>query len=99
MKHTKNMVYTPSVESQELILYAIHERDVYRIAKDSIVPNLRKKWKKGIYNTNKAVDCYYRVATTASEKYNREFGYKFTVTERFTAAVELEEYFREEVES
>ena len=34
----------------------------------------------------------------ASKMYDRDFGYSFTVTERYTAAAELEANYRENVE-
>ena len=94
MKRTKNMVYAPNDESEELVLFAPNESDVYEYMK--VVANSLKRHAKN-YDPDKAVDSWYRVATMASDKYNKWFGYRFTVTERFTAAVEFEEEWREYV--
>lgn len=96
MKRTRNMVYTPSEESRELKLFAdndsaVHERMKY------VVESLKKHAKRGKYDADKAVDAWYYVSDYASKRYYIEFGYKFTVTERFTVAVEFEEEWREEI--
>lgn len=90
------MKYQPSTESRELFLYATNSGDLYRRLIALIISNLRKKAIKGVYDSDKAVDAYYTAACRASEMYNREFGYSFTVADRFTAAVEMEEYYRDD---
>lgn len=99
MKRTSSMIYKATEESRELMLYATNDGNLYRQRITPVIDNLRKKYKKGVYDANKAVDLWYYVATAASENYNREFGYKFSVQDRFTVAVEMEEYYREEVEA
>lgn len=96
MKRTKNMIYKPTVESHELFLYTINDGFLYKHHTMPIINNLVKKAKKGLYDCNKAVDLYYNLATAGSDKYNKDFGYKFSVQDRFTCAVELEEYYRED---
>lgn len=96
MKRTKNMKYKKTVESQELFLYTVNDAQLYRSCIIPAVESLRKKAKKGLYNSDKAVDLFYYVATNASNKYNKDFGYSFSVQDRFTCAVELEEYYRED---
>lgn len=96
MKHTKSMYYNPSEESRELFLYTVNDGYLYESQVLPIVNNLRKKAKKGIYDSNKAIDYYYMLATSASEKYFKDFGYKFNVTDRYTTAVDLEKYYRED---
>ncbi|MFR6539296.1 MAG: hypothetical protein ACLUPN_02345 [[Ruminococcus] torques] len=61
-----------------------------------IIENLRKKAIKGAYDKEKAVDAYYYIATEASKNYNKDFGYSFSVSDRFSAAVDMEEYYRED---
>ena len=97
MKHTKSMTYNPTVESRELFLYATNDGNLYRQMITPIIANLRKKAKKGVYDGEKAVDAYYPVATKASDKYGKYYGYTFSVQDRFTVAVEMEEYYKEEV--
>lgn len=95
MKITKNMVFTPSAESRELYLYASNSAKVYHNSIIPAVKNLKKHLSKGQYNTEKAIVSFFHVMTAASDLYFREFGYKFTVTERYTAAVEMEREFTE----
>lgn len=96
MKHTRNMVYQPSDEATELTLYAVNTAVVWRNI-EATLRTLQKHVDKGRYTADKAVDAWYHIATMASDWYNREFGYRFTVTERFTAAVDLEMNFREDL--
>lgn len=97
MKRTKNMVYHPSTESHELFLYATNDGDLYRQMVTPIIDNLKKKANKGIYEKDKALSAWYNVATEASNHYFRDFGYKFSVTDRFTVACDLGDYYEEEI--
>ena len=96
MKRTKSMIYKETVESRELFLYATNDGELYRRMITPIIENLRKKAAKGWYDENKAVDAYYRIACEASKRYNKDFGYSFSVQDRFTAAVDMEECYRED---
>lgn len=98
MKRTKNMVNNPSTESRELFLYTVNNAKIYPSI-SATIKNLKKKYEKGIYNTEKAIDAWYYIATMGSSAYNKDFGYNFTVTERFSASVELENYFKEDIEA
>ena len=98
MKRTKTMVYKPTEESRELMLYAINNGELYRRQITPVINSLKKKAAKGTYDNDKAVDVWYYVACSASQMYNKDFGYSFTVTDRFTAAVDMEKYYREDVE-
>ena len=97
MKHTKNMIYKPTVESHELFLYATNDGNLYRNMITPVIENMRRKAKKGLYDKEKAVDAYYHIATAASDKYNKDYGYSFSVTDRFTVAVDMVEYYEEEI--
>ena len=97
MKRTKNMVYTPSEEANELFLYAVNDGRLYRRMIKNILDNLEKKIKNGVYDKEKAIDLWYYVATEASNKYMEDFGYRFKVVERFTVAVDLAEYYEEQI--
>lgn len=97
MKRTSSMVYKPSTEAHELMLYAINDGDLYRTMTTPVIANMTRKAKKGTYDKEKSVDAFYHVATEASKHYNRDFGYSFTVTERFTAAVEMADYYTDEI--
>ena len=98
MKRTRNMVYKPTEESRELMLYAINNGELYRRQITPVINSLRKKAVKGTYDSDKAVDAWYYVACSASQMYDKDFGYRFSVTDRFTAAVDMEQYYREDVE-
>ena len=90
------MIYKPTEESRELFLCATNDGDLYRRMILPAIENLRKKAKKGNYDSDKAVDLYYYIATEASNIYNKNFGYSFSVQDRFTAAVDMEVYYRED---
>ena len=96
MKRTKNMIHKETEESRELFLYATNSGDLYRSMITGTINNLRKKAIKGQYDKEKAIDAYYYVACKASEMYKKDFGYSFSVGDRFTVAVEMEEYCRDD---
>lgn len=98
MKRTKNMYYKETTESRELALYAENDSTLYYGLYGAIVANLEKKLEKGVYNHDRAVDALYRVATEASNRYNKDFGYSFDVQARFTVAEDMAKYFEEENE-
>ena len=91
------MYYKDSTETHELFLYATNTGGLYFNRVIPAINNLHSKYSKGIYNTEKAIDMYYYISTAASNLYKKEFGYSFTVTERYTAAVEMERYYKEDV--
>lgn len=97
MKRTKNMIYHETTESRELFLYATNDGDLYRQMVIPIIENLKKKASKGIYDREKAIDAWYRVATEASNHYFRDFGYKFNVADRFTVACDMAKYYEDEI--
>lgn len=96
MKRTRSMVYKNSVESHELVLCTVNEAGLYPMIQ-AVTKSLAKKAKKGVYDSEKAIDAWYPVVTEMSKRYHKYYGYAFTVQERFTAAVDMEEYFRDEV--
>lgn len=97
MKHTKSMVYTPSVEARELFLYATNTGDLYRQRITPAITSLRRKAIKGTYDREKAADLFFYIATAASNMYYRDFSYRFDVTARWTAAVDMAEYYEGEI--
>lgn len=96
MKRTKSMIYKKTEESRELLLYATNDGNLYHKMILPVIENLRKKAKRGTYDREKAVDAYYRIACEASKMYNRDFGYSFNVQDRFSCAVDMEEYYRDD---
>jgi hypothetical protein len=97
MTHTKAMIYNETTESRELFMYATNNGDLYRSMITPVINSLRKKAIKGIYDGNKAIDIWYRVATEASNRYNKDYGYTFSVTDRYTVAVDMKDYYEDEI--
>lgn len=98
MKRTANMRYEKSYEAEELFLMAKNDGELWDSHVIPILNSLRKHYKRGRYDTDKAIDTWYRYMSVVSDQYYKSFGYKFTVTERFTAATDMEEDMREQVE-
>lgn len=97
MKRTRSMIIAPSDEARELMLFVANTEVMYNKAK-YVVNALKKHYKRGNYSADRAVDAYYNVVTEAAKLYKKWYDGDFSVTDRFNAAVELEEYFREDVE-
>lgn len=96
MKRTKSMQYNPTIESNELFLFATNDGDLHTRMIQPVISNFRKKAAKGTYNSEKAVDSYYYIACEASKMYSKEFGYSFSVADRYTAAIEMEKHYKED---
>ena len=97
MTRTKSMIYKTTTESNELYIYIVNTESLYRQRIVPTIENLKKKYKKGIYDKEKAIDLWYYTATAGSDLYNKDFGYRFTVQDRFTVATDLESRFFEDV--
>ena len=93
MKITKNMYYNDTVNSRELYLYATNTKEVWDRNLYFAYVNLEKKIKKGTFDREKAVEMFYHTATLASDLYYKNYGFKFSVTERWTAAIDLRNDF------
>ena len=93
MKKTKSMVYNPSTAARELYLYATNNSTVYNRRIAAIEKNLKKKLDRGVYDHEKAATAFYYAADEASRLYNIDFGYAFSVTDRYTAAVDMADDF------
>lgn len=90
------MKYQETTESRELFLFTTNDGTLYRRMIKPVIENLRKKAAKGTYDNEKAVDIYYYVACEASKMYDKYYGYSFSVGDRFTVAVEMERYYKED---
>lgn len=97
MKITKNMYVENTDASRELELYAENDNNIYFQHLQPVIKNLKKKVVKGVFDEEKATMAFYHVATAASNKYFKEFGYKFSVTERWTAAYNLLQDYMEAI--
>lgn len=98
MKITRNMYVENTAASRELEVYAINDRNIYFYKIKPVIANLQKKYVKGNFDATKAIISFYHVATAASNKYLKDFGYKFSVTERWTAAYNLLQNYMEDIE-
>lgn len=101
MKHTKSMVYRETWESGELELFAENDGGLYRTLTTSIIKSLASKYKRGKYDSTKAVDAWYTLASTAAKQYAKQIDSTiyFDVTARFTAATNFEKYYFEQVKA
>lgn len=100
MKRTKNMFYKESHNAENLYLYTVNTSEIYHKHTTPIIQNLRKKAKKGVYDSEKAIDIFYSLANIGAQFYNKEFKEEqvyFSVTDRFTVAVDLENRYREDI--
>ena len=94
------MYYQESAESNELALFAVNRSEIAYNCTQPIIKALQRRYAQGLYDKDKAIDAYFRVATQAANLYAKVFagqGYKFTVQQRFTVAVYLENYYIEQV--
>jgi hypothetical protein len=99
MKRTNSMIYKPTAEANELYIYIVNTASLYRQRIVPSIENLKKKYRKGTYDKEKAIDLWYYTATAGSDLYFKDYGYKFSVQDRFTVAVDLEAYYKEDVEA
>ena len=97
MKRTKNMIYNKTQESTELFFFTTNTESIYPQIQYT-VRNLAKKFDKGVYDAEKAIDAFYYIACAASDLYKKWYGYGFSVADRFSAAVDLRDYFSENIE-
>jgi|14BtaG_2_1085337.scaffolds.fasta_scaffold02648_2 hypothetical protein len=101
-KDIKTRYTRESVEDEdavrELVLYADNTGSLYP-QKESIMKNLTRKWRKGVYDSELAAKLWLYWATAAAKSYAQEFGYAFSVQDRKAAAKEFEENWRAELEA
>lgn len=90
MKITKNMRYKNTVESRELYLYTNNNAKVYEMY---IKPLEKAIEKKKEFDINKALQGFYRVACNGSNMYKKDFGYSFSVQDRYTCAIDMIESY------
>ena len=97
------MKYQPTHEATELTLFVENEALLYPQIK-AVVSNLQKKYKKGIFEEQKAIKAFYHVANRGAMLYCQRFGswsdkyYKmFSTSDRFTCASNLLESYIDEI--
>lgn len=96
MKRTKNMIYKETTESRELEIVSMNDGKLYKLYALPFIETLKKKYQKGIYEPEKAIDLWFKMATAASNQYKKDFGYSFGVQDRFTVACIMERYYFQE---
>ena len=98
MKHPKSMHIENSMEARELALYAENRVELWPRF-ESVIKAVSKHYKRGRFDAVKAIDAFFPLATAGSNLYKKDFGYSFTVTERYTAANIMVERFMEDIEN
>ena len=96
MKRTSSMIYNPTSESHELFMVATNSGNLYERMIIPVLENLGKKILKGVYDADRAIEAFYHIADQAARQYKKDFGYMFTVTERWSAAQDMRDYYAED---
>lgn len=96
VKHTES--------SRELALFATNDYSIYVSAIQPAIRCLKKKYRAGTFDAEKATKQFYYVATVAAKNYAREFCdadtpyYSvFRADDRRAAAADLLDYFMDEI--
>ena len=97
--------YDPDIDydAEELALYIKNTSELYHGITHSVIENLKKKARKGVYDKERAVDAWMYVADAGAKMYDKELGSGrgsmtlFTKDERRKAAEELARYYEENV--
>lgn len=88
---------------RELVLYACNDGQTYRAVTTPTLDNLRRKIKRNTYDASKAHKAWEYVAEYAAKRYAKEFATPaewcsiFTAATRRAAALELMEYYNDEL--
>jgi hypothetical protein len=88
------------VEARELAIYATNDAALYRQMILSVIANLRRKQKKGVYDATKALKLWGYVADEAARRYRKEFHMVggFNPATREAAAKEIAEHYSDTLE-
>lgn len=90
-------------EAEELALYIENTSELYHGITKSVIDNLKKKARKGLYDKERAVDAWMYAADAGAKMYDKEFGSgrgsltMFSKSSRRKAAEELARYYEENV--
>lgn len=91
-------------ESRELVLAAINTYATYTGAIMPAIRCLKKKYRAGTFDADKAIKAFYNVATFAAKVYARDYCdsatpyYKvFSTEDRRLAAADLLDYYMEDI--
>jgi len=92
-----------SAESEELFLYAVNTSELYHGIVQSIIQNLKKKVRKGMYDKELAIQAWRYAADAAAKMYDKEFGSgrgsltMFSKADRTECAKKMRDYYEENV--
>lgn len=87
-------------DARELALYAVNSATLYERQGKSIIANLNRKIRRGVYDADLAVRLWAYLAESAAKDYAREFGpASFTPATRRLAAVEIAAHYASELEN
>ena len=93
-----------SQEARELFLYIVNDSDLYHRYTLPIIANLKRKYKKGIYDSELAVKLWMHLADEGARQHKREFKddpdepkYQFARPVRLDVARELRDRYEEQV--
>jgi len=94
-----------SIDSDELVLFADNDFNLYRQSTVPIQKNLSKKWKAGKYDHKLAIKLWMNHANRAAKAYAKEFASAsewntiFSVKDRKEAAKEFADNWKDELEA
>lgn len=105
MKLTKSMIIKETDESNELTLCTVNESRLYPWICD-VINNLHRKYVKGIFDAEKAIQAFYPIATESAKLYCKEFCSRntafnsvFDVTARYTTAYDCVNYYMDDIKT
>ena len=82
------------------MLFTVNESLLYSRCITPAIKNLHRKFLKGTFDVDRAVEMFYYVATDAAKEYNKIFlasDYTFSVTTRWTTAKNLLDYYMQDI--
>ena len=65
---------TDHVSARELALFAVNDGELYRRQTTPIIANLKRKIKRGVYESSKALKLWGYLAESAAKDYAKQFG-------------------------
>jgi len=86
-----------TIESRELALYTINSGELYRGQAGAIIKNLAHKMSEGKFDKVLAVKAFTYLADSGSKLYDKDFGYKFSASDKREAAAEILDHYMEEI--
>jgi len=97
--------YQSPNDVKEILLTADNDFKLYQSKREPILKNLYRKWKKGIFSTDKAAKLWLYYVNDADKLYNKTYvnknapGYLLSISDRRLAALELAKETLQDFES